>query len=37
MDCRGVEVTKLLVGNSFTVTGKSGTVFENADFNDLWA
>ncbi len=36
--CRGLEMIEVLIGDYFTVHAKgSDTVFESADFSDLWA
>ncbi len=33
-ECRGIEPTKLHLGDGFTVTTRAGTVFEDVDFSD---
>lgn len=32
MDCRGLDIDSVELGNSMTVLSNAGTVFENADF-----
>ena len=32
MDCRGLDILEVVLGNSMMVVAKSGSEFENADF-----
>lgn len=37
VECRGLEISGIVMNDIFTVKVKeSGTIFENADFSDLW-
>jgi hypothetical protein len=37
LDCRGIEIVRVVVGNSMTVTSESSTDYPNADLRYLTA